>query len=303
MMPRLSQIQQIRAGVLLTLILSIFAASGCAKNGFAEKSFPESTSGPQAPRPTPPTPAGPLENGPTNEPTTEPNESEGPGRENGQPEDEAPNKPLPPPPPFRPRDPAPNAPADYQPVPLSWESPNKPERKLWSAFVLERLTKNFETLDQAVDIERFCRRYERLSKPERINVWGLLVAQMSLHESSWKPTTRMQETTMGVDKITGARIYSEGLLQLSYQDISWMKSCRFDWDKDRFLGPRDPKKTILDPYRNLECGIDILVRQISRYKRVVMTNNVYWAILREGGKYSKIAPMSMSIGLDMKACN
>ncbi|MBX2993290.1 MAG: hypothetical protein KF681_00650 [Bdellovibrionaceae bacterium] len=293
MNPRVSQIHQIRTGAFFALILTVFVAVGCAKNGFAEKSFPESVASPQTQGPAPvstPTPAPEDDN-------------EGEGRENGKPEDEAPNKPLPPPPPFRPREPVPNAPSNYKPVPLSWESPNKPERKLWSAFVLQQLEKNFEVLDQAVDIERFCRRYERLSKPERLNVWGLLVAQMSLHESSWKPTTRMQETTMGVDKITGARVFSEGLLQLSYQDISWMKSCRFDWNQDRFLGPRDPKKTILDPYRNLECGIDILVRQIARYKRVVMTNNVYWAILREGGKYSKIAPMSFSIGLDMKACN
>jgi hypothetical protein len=70
----------------------------------------------------------------------------------------------------------------------------------------------------------------------------------------------MIETTMGTDPVTGKQVASEGLLQLSYQDVPNYGSvlkyplCKIQWSKDKSLSVTDPKKTILDPYINLECA-------------------------------------------------
>jgi hypothetical protein len=300
-----AQIQPKAMGLLLGTFLAILTLSACAKNGYNTKNLPNEA-------PAVPTPAQPQNEEPPVTPVPEPASPTEPAAPPLKPERNAPppnssqNDTDPAPvfdPPYRPREPAPTPAPNYQHQPLSWESILKPERKGWSNFVHQEVEKNFEILDQARDAERFCRRYESLSRPARINFWGMLIAQMALHESSWNPTTSVLETTMGIDKTTGKRVYSEGLLQLSYQDITWTKRCKFDWSTDKFLGQKDPKKTILDPYRNLECGIEILTRQVRKHRRIVMENNVYWAILREGGKYNKIPLIAMSVAMHLKACN
>ena len=117
---------------------------------------------------------------------------------------------------------------------------------------------------------------------------------MAYFESGWKPTSRMTETTMGIDPVTGKQVESEGLLQLSYQDVpnygSVLKfpACKIDWQKDKSLSAIDPKKTILDLYINLECGLRILGSQIKKKGSAILSSGVYWSVLKEGGKYSKV---------------
>jgi hypothetical protein len=114
-----------------------------------------------------------------------------------------------------------------------------------------------ETADQMLpgttDVTLFCPKYFSLSTDLKVNFWGALFA-------GYNPTSRYQETTMATDPVTHPPVYSEGLLQLSYQDITGWSFCDFDWSQDRTLSPKDPKKTILDPYRNLECGIKIMAQ-------------------------------------------
>lgn len=196
--------------------------------------------------------------------------------------------------------PAASAPA-YVYLPLPWET-GSPERTLWSKFLIREIESNYETLDQARDADSFCRRYDSLTKPERINFWAILVSAVAFRESSWDPTSRLQETGQGVDKITGQPVYSEGLLQLSYQDQVWTKQCRFDWNKDKLLGEKDPRKTILNPYTNLRCGVEILAKQINRHQLIAMQDRVYWAVLKTNGKYNKIPELRMAVHIAMKAC-
>ncbi|MFN7728721.1 MAG: hypothetical protein ACK5P7_06170 [Bdellovibrio sp.] len=316
------QIQPNAKGLLVWAAFAVLTLSACAKNGYNTKSLPNET-------PAIPAPVGPGEKPLVTAPpeaSRRTEKIEPPAPEKA--ERNAPPPPAPPPqaslernarppnsarldtnpepefdPPYRPREPAPPPAPNYRHEPLSWESVSKPERKGWSNFVHQEVEKNFEILDKARDTERFCRRYESLSRPARINFWGMLISQMALHESSWNPTLSVLETTMGLDKTTGKRVFSEGLLQLSYQDMTWTRRCKFDWEADKILGQRDPRKTILDPYRNLECGIEIMTRQVRRHRRIVMENNVYWAVLREGGKYNKIPAIAMAVAIHLKACN
>ena len=171
---------------------------------------------------------------------------------------------------------------------LAWEK-NNPSRKQWSAYVHALVQKEtFSLLDGADDIETFCPRYDQASKEQKINFWGQLIAAVAKFESNWSPVSRYHESTMGMDPVTKAPVYSEGLLQLSYQDTQWEKRCEFNWAIDKNLAPTDPAKSILNSYKNLRCGLLILERQLKSRHRITVNTGVYWAVLKLNGKYQKI---------------
>lgn len=161
--------------------------------------------------------------------------------------------------------------------PLSWERTD-PSRASWSKFVFQTIDKLFDSsFSLCQDITTFRRNYDQLNRTQKINVWGELISAISKFESGWNPTSRMVED-MGKDPVTGNQVASEGLLQLSYQDGPNYKNkveipCKFDWNADKPLfeeNPKDPKITILDPYKNLEFGIGILAYQIKRTRKIIL---------------------------------
>ncbi|WP_336702874.1 peptidoglycan-binding domain-containing protein [Chryseobacterium indologenes] len=180
--------------------------------------------------------------------------------------------------------------------PLSWENGHN-SRQEWSKFVFSTIDKLFnESFAICEDITVFRRDYESLNRNQKINVWGELISAISYYESGWDPTSRMIETSMETDPVTGSQVASEGLLQLSYQDGKSYSGklkveCKFDWNKDKPLfqkNPKNPNITILNPYFNLEFGIGILAYQIKNYRKIILSKNVYWAVIKENGKYEKI---------------
>lgn len=178
----------------------------------------------------------------------------------------------------------------YKMEALAWETEKNPERKLWSQYLEKIILEDWNSLlPGSDDITDFCPRYNSLDNNERANVWAQLFVAMAKFESAYNPLSRMHETTMGTDAITGKPVYSEGLLQLSYQDIQWDPWCKFDWSKDKNLSPTDPKKTILSPYLNLDCGVGIMAKQIKNKGRIVVSSGVYWSVLKAGGRYQKIS--------------
>lgn len=179
---------------------------------------------------------------------------------------------------------------------LSWEKTDN-RRAEWSKYVFETVERLFDSsFSQCTDMTIFRSDYNTLSRQQKINVWGELISAICYYESGWNPTSRMVETTMDKDPVTGNQVASEGLLQLSYQDERSYKNkvtvpCKFNWslDKPLFLNnPKNPNITILNPYYNLEFGIEILAYQIREYKKIVLTKNVYWAVIKQNGKYEKI---------------
>ncbi|MGZ3802304.1 MAG: hypothetical protein ACXVCL_19215 [Bdellovibrio sp.] len=191
---------------------------------------------------------------------------------------------------------APSSPATYKMVPLAWESAQYPQRTLWSEHLQKIILENWNSLlPGADDILNFCPRYNVLNNDERANVWAQLFVAMAKYESAYNPLSRMQETTMGTDPITGKPVYSEGLLQLSYQDIQWAPWCAFDWSKDKSLSPTDPNKTVLDPFLNLDCGVGIMAQQIKNKGKIVVSSGVYWAVIKYGGTYNKITEIQSMV--------
>lgn len=190
----------------------------------------------------------------------------------------------------------------YALKPLVWESGSYPERKKWSAYLQQILLNQWSSLlAGSDDITNFCPKYHVLSNDERANVWAQLFAAISKYESAYSPVSRMQETTMGTDPVTEQAVYSEGLLQLSYQDVQWARWCEFNWQVDKGLSPTSPKKTILDPYKNLNCGVGIMALQIKNKGAIVLNSGVYWAVLKGNGKYQKVAEIQ-SIVKSLSLC-
>ncbi len=172
---------------------------------------------------------------------------------------------------------------------LSWEK--YPENRAWTKFVYELLDSElFPVFDKTSDVFRFHLSYNTLTRAQKIHVWAEMISQICWHESKWNYLARITETSMGLDPITGKQVASEGLMQLSYQDAKNYPELgiKFDWEHDKGLDLRNPNRTILNPYLNLEAGMRILARQIEKRGSIIVSEKPYWSVLDENGSNSKI---------------
>jgi hypothetical protein len=163
----------------------------------------------------------------------------------------------------------------------------------YAAFVIDHEGPNLlASTAQMADSYAMCPKYASLSREQKINFWVVFVSEVTRYESGFDPTSRYFESTFGYkDSVTGENVYSEGLLQLSYQDgSSYKKECGvvFDWPSDKLLSRTDPKKTILNPLRNLYCGIRIMDSTMRSKKKLLFDSGNYWATLKPGGSYGKV---------------
>ncbi len=173
---------------------------------------------------------------------------------------------------------------------LVWANWRHPERAGWETYAFGVIDSILDQLDTARDITDFCPTYRALSRNERIVAWAQMFAGISYFESSFDPTNRTLETAAdrGVDDITGQPVYSEGLLQLSYQDTTQDQvgpMCRFDWGHDQHLSETDQHRTILNPYTNLFCGIHMMAKYLSdNAGKIVVSDHYYWSTLQAGNR-------------------
>lgn len=200
------------------------------------------------------------------------------------PSSEEPTKPTPKPTPAPTPAPTPK-PTSFK---AGWEK-NNASRSEWTQIVRNVVANKAPALLRGpADVDDFCPMYDRLGTTDRLNFWAEFFSAVALYESGWSPTSRMIETTMGTDPYTGRQVASEGLLQLSYQDVQWAPYCEFNWSVDKQYSDKDPRKSIFDPEKNLNCGIQILDRQVAKKGNIALSTGVYWAVLKINGKYTKL---------------
>ncbi|MGZ3773599.1 MAG: murein L,D-transpeptidase catalytic domain-containing protein [Pseudobdellovibrionaceae bacterium] len=191
---------------------------------------------------------------------------------------------------------APSTPSTFTMSPLAWETSSHPERKQWSQYLEKIILENWNSLlTGASDISYFCPKYGSLDNDQKANVWAQLFVGIVKFESAYDPHSRMRETTMGIDPVTRKPIYSEGLLQLSYQDQLVYKFCKFDWSKDKNLSATDRNKTILDPYINLDCGVGIMAKQIARTGKIKVGSGAYWSTLKTNSSNNEISNITAMV--------
>lgn len=177
----------------------------------------------------------------------------------------------------------------YKPVALLWEDQNK-NGVLWSAYVYQIIGTDLapDLLPGSDDIQNFCPNYGKLNNSQKVNFWAYLVSAIAKYASGFNPVASAIDLSRGIDAITGKQTFSEGLLQLSYQDVQKYDFCAFSWTADQTLSPGDIARTILDPLKNLDCGMKILATEIAASKKIA-SNSTYWTILKKGVLGNQVA--------------
>ena len=185
-----------------------------------------------------------------------------------------------------------------------WEASRGAEGKAWTAGTKQMIQQyGSHMLLGTDDIKTFCPNFLSLSVPQKVHFWAFLISAITRFECDYDPAVRYVEPGMGTDPITGMPIASEGLLQLSYQDVISFPFCNeFDWNVDKHLDPLDKKKTIFDPYKNLRCGIRILDLQVQRYNKIGTETGGYWSVIIPTNKHTKIPQILGFIKTSVKFC-
>ena len=156
--------------------------------------------------------------------------------------------------------------------------------KRWDIFIERSLPAVMLTHRVPRDVRRYCPAFYTMSETDKRAWWAYLFQAMAAAEAGLNATTNVRHTEPEVavpDRVTGRIVHQEGLLQLTYED-SKRYGCAFDWKADKDLPPHDPQKTILNPERNLACGIRILHHQIIDQHKPIFSPTSYWATLQPG---------------------
>jgi hypothetical protein len=176
--------------------------------------------------------------------------------------------------------PAPATPIDAKKVELGgtlWD----PQ---WDVIVEKALPPEMLSSQVPRDVRRFCPRFYQMSEVDKRAFWAYFFQALAGAEAGLNPKTDVRHTEPEIavrDGVTGRMVRSEGLLQLTYEDQK-RYGCDFDWEKDKTLKPTDPAKTILQPRNNLECGVNILKRQIIDNHKPIFSSTGYWSTLQPG---------------------
>jgi hypothetical protein len=176
--------------------------------------------------------------------------------------------------------PAPATPIDAKKAELggkTWEP-------AWDAFIEKSIPPEMLGAQVPRDVRRFCPRFYDMNETDKRAFWAYFFQALAGAEAGLDPKTRAHHTQPEVsipDGVTGMSGRTEGLLQLTYGD-SKRYGCDFDWQADRKLPPKDPQRTILQPERNLACGIKILENQIIEKRKPLLTRTSYWSTLQPG---------------------
>jgi hypothetical protein len=153
----------------------------------------------------------------------------------------------------------------------------------WDTFVERSLPAALLSRKVPRDVRRFCPCFFKMSATDKRAYWAYFFQALAGAEAGLNAKSNVlhSDMNMGTDRVTGERVHSEGLLQLTYEDRE-RYGCKFNWARDRNSPPHDPRRTILNPENNLGCGIKILTKQIIVERKPLFSASSYWATLRPG---------------------
>ena len=154
----------------------------------------------------------------------------------------------------------------------------------WDKIVEQALPPELLSTEVDRDVRPFCPRFDTIDEADKRAFWAYFFQALAGAEGGLKPTARAHHSQAAMqvkDKVTGMQGRTEGLLQLTYEDKN-RYGCDFNWDTDRKLKADDPERTILQPTKNLECGIKILDRELIQQHKPLLSRTEYWSTLRPG---------------------
>ena len=154
----------------------------------------------------------------------------------------------------------------------------------WDALVEKALPPDLLSGTAAHAVAGFCPRFATEPEADKRAFWAYLFQALAGAEAGLDPTIQVRHTEAAVtriDKVSKRPVRQEGLLQLTYDD-SDRYGCDFNWQHDRRLPEKDPRRTILQPANNLGCGVRIVESQIIRQRKPLVTRSSYWSTLQPG---------------------
>jgi hypothetical protein len=166
----------------------------------------------------------------------------------------------------------------------------------YSLHIEDKIQKTYASLLDipSSKMKKMCPKWSSLNKADRAEFWTHLLYAVSIPESSTNRTLIYLEKSMKTDSVTGYQVRSEGLLQLSYQDVSSYsyKGGDISWSADRSMAIQDyeseakygnPNRSILNAYANLNLGIHIIYKQVFKYNPSLSLEDAmgkYWYVMR-----------------------
>lgn len=190
------------------------------------------------------------------------------------------------------------APAPAAPQPALKPAPSTPleEKKedlgfsrtwdpAWDAVIEKSLPPELLSAQAAHAVRLYCPRFAQEPEADKRAFWAYTFQALAAAEAGLNPTSDVHHTTAAavnkIDPVTHARAHQEGLLQLKYEDAQ-RYGCPFDFQHDRTLPEKSPDRTILQPGKNLACGLRIMQNQIITQGKPLVTRTSYWATLQPG---------------------
>jgi hypothetical protein len=154
----------------------------------------------------------------------------------------------------------------------------------WDADIEKSVPPELLSAQAARAVRSYCPRFAQLSDADKRAFWAYTFQAISAAEAGLDATSNVHHTDAAVNKVdpeTHHLSRQAGLLQLKYEDAQ-RYNCPFDYTADRTLPEHDPNRTILQPQRNLACGLNIMQDQIITKGRPLVTRTSYWATLQPG---------------------
>ena len=173
----------------------------------------------------------------------------------------------------------------------------------WDALIEKSLPPELLSAQAAHAVRPYCPRFAQLSDTDKRAFWAYTFQAIAAAEAGLDPTSDVHHTAAPVNKVdpeTHRLSRQDGLLQLKYEDAQ-RYNCPFDYAADRTLPEHDPNRTILQPQRNLACGLNIMQNQIITKASPSSRATSYWATLQPGtAGYRVFAKQMVNVPADCR---
>ncbi len=168
----------------------------------------------------------------------------------------------------------------------------------WDAYIEQTLPADLISPEAARAVRPLCPAFAQVSEADKRAFWAYTFQALAAAEAGLKPTADVHHTqaaVAGKDAVTHRASRQEGLLQVKYEDAK-RYGCDFDYAADARLPEKSEQRTILQPQRNLACGIKIMENQIVTQGKPLVVRSSYWATLQPGtGSYRVFAKQMANV--------
>lgn len=154
----------------------------------------------------------------------------------------------------------------------------------WDAYLEQNLPADLLSPQAARAVRSYCPGFAQESEADKRAFWAYTFQALAAAEAGLTPTADVHHTeaaVAGKDAVTHRSSRQEGLLQLKYEDAQHY-GCDFDYAADMRLPETSSERTILQPQRNLACGIRIMENQIVTQGKPLVVRSSYWSTLQPG---------------------